>query len=207
MGRFARLGLFGRSTDEDRRVVLESMMETPPSTMPALDIQIEELVLRGKALGRVEIEASNQDVRGPRSGNREWQLQKFNVSVPEATLRASGRWTVPADNRPRRTELQFRLDVQDAGALLARVGTPGALRAGAGHLEGQIGWNGSPMALHYPTLQGQFQVKMGRGQFLKADPGVAKLLGVLSLQGLPRRLLLDFRDVFYEGFAFDSVQG
>ncbi|MFM8865980.1 MAG: YhdP family protein, partial [Limnohabitans sp.] len=186
---------------------VESMMEAPPSSMPALDIHIDELVLRGRSLGRVEIEASNPEVRAPRSGSREWQLQKFNVGVPEATLRASGRWTVAAENRPRRTELQFRLDVQDAGALLTRLGTPGALRAGAGHLEGQIGWNGSPMALHYPTLQGQFQVKMGRGQFLKADPGVAKLLGVLSLQGLPRRLLLDFRDVFYEGFAFDSVQG
>lgn len=63
------------------------------------------------------------------------------------------------------------------------------------------------MALHYPSMSGQFGVKMGRGQFLKADAGAAKLLGVLSLQALPRRLLLDFRDVFYEGFAFDSVRG
>ena len=31
--------------------------------------------------------------------------------------------------------------------------------------------------------------------------------GVLNLQALPRRLALDFRDVFYEGFAFDSVAG
>lgn len=200
--RLARLSLPPSAISE-----VESMMEAPPSAMPALDIQIEDLVLRGKSLGRVEIEASNQDVRAPRGGSREWQLQKFNISVPEATLRASGRWTAPVDNRPRRTELNFRLDVQDAGALLARLGTPGALRAGAGHMEGQIGWSGSPLALHYPTLQGQFQVKVGRGQFLRADPGVAKLLGVLSLQGLPRRLLLDFRDVFYEGFAFDSVQG
>ena len=182
-------------------------MEAPPTSMPALDIQIEDLVLRGKALGKVEIEATNQDARAPRSGARAWQLQKFNVTVPEASLRASGRWAAPVDNRPRRTEMNFRLDVQDAGALLTRLGTPGALRAGAGQLEGQIGWNGSPLALHYPTLQGQFQVKMGRGQFLNAEPGAAKLLGVLSLQALPRRLLLDFRDVFYEGFAFDTVQG
>ena len=200
--RLARLNLPPSAVSD-----VESMMETPPSTMPALDIQIDDLVLRGKALGRIEIEATNQEARAPRNGPREWQLQKFNVIVPEATLHASGRWSAPADNRPRRTEMGFRLEVQDAGALLTRLGTPGALRAGAGHLEGQIGWNGSPLALHYPSLQGQFQVKMGRGQFLKADPGVAKLLGVLSLQGLPRRLLLDFRDVFYEGFAFDSVQG
>lgn len=186
---------------------VEAMMEAPPSSMPALDIVIDEMVLRGKALGRVEIEASNQEGRVPRSSTREWQLQKFNITVPEATLRASGRWAAPVDSRPRRTEMDFRLDVQDAGALLTRLGTPGALRAGAGHLEGQIGWNGSPLALHYPTLQGQFQIRMGRGQFLKADPGAAKLLGVLSLQGLPRRLLLDFRDVFFEGFAFDTVQG
>jgi uncharacterized protein YhdP len=29
----------------------------------------------------------------------------------------------------------------------------------------------------------------------------------VSLQSLPRRLLLDFRDVFQEGFSFDRVQG
>ena len=201
--RLARLNLPPSAVGE-----VESIMETPPTAMPALDIQIDDLVLRGKRLGRVEIEATNQESRSPRVGAvREWQLQKFNVTVPEAALRASGRWAAPADNRPRRTEMTFRLEVQDAGALLTRLGTPEALRAGAGQLEGQIGWNGSPLALHYPSLQGQFQIKMGRGQFLKADPGVAKLLGVLSLQGLPRRLLLDFRDVFFEGFSFDTVQG
>jgi uncharacterized protein YhdP len=33
------------------------------------------------------------------------------------------------------------------------------------------------------------------------------LLGVLSLQALPRRLVFDFRDVFSEGFAFDHIRG
>ena len=200
--RLARLNLPPSAVSE-----VESMMEAPPSSMPALDIQIEDMVLRGKKLGRVEIEAVNAESRAQRSGVREWQLQKLNLSVPEASLHASGRWAAPQDNRPRRTEMNFRLDVRNAGDLLTRLGTPDALRSGSGHMEGQIGWNGSPLALHYPSMQGQFQVKMGKGQFLKADPGVAKLLGVLSLQALPRRLLLDFRDVFYEGFAFDTVQG
>jgi uncharacterized protein YhdP len=43
------------------------------------------------------------------------------------------------------------------------------------------------------------------GQFLKQDPGAAKLLGVLSLQMLPRLLKLDFHDVFSEGLAFDGI--
>jgi uncharacterized protein YhdP len=56
-------------------------------------------------------------------------------------------------------------------------------------------------------MSGSFNVEVETGQFLKADPGIAKLLGVLSLQSLPRRLALDFRDVFSEGFAFDFLRG
>ncbi len=42
---------------------------------------------------------------------------------------------------------------------------------------------------------------------MKIEPGFGKLLGVLSLQSLPRRISLDFRDVFSEGFAFDEIIG
>ena len=70
-----------------------------------------------------------------------------------------------------------------------------------------MSWLGSPLSLDYPSLDGNFKSNFESGQFLKADPGLAKLLGVLSLQSLPRRLTLDFRDVFSEGFAFDFVRG
>jgi len=56
-------------------------------------------------------------------------------------------------------------------------------------------------------MTGQVKVAIESGQFLKAGPGAARLLSVLSLQSLPRRLSLDFRDLFAEGFAFDSVDG
>jgi uncharacterized protein YhdP len=81
------------------------------------------------------------------------------------------------------------------------------LRGGKGHLTGQIGWDGSPLSPHYPTLAGALNLQLETGTFLKAEPGVGRLLGVLSLQSLPRRLLLDFRDVFAEGFTFDGVTG
>jgi uncharacterized protein YhdP len=103
--------------------------------------------------------------------------------------------------------MDFKLQLADSGALLDRLGTPKAIRSGKGELSGQIGWIGSPFALDYPTLTGQINVAIDSGQFLKVDPGAARLLGVLSLQSLPRRLSLDFRDLFQEGFAFDSITG
>ena len=45
---------------------------------------------------------------------------------------------------------------------------------------------------------------MAGGRF---DPGAAKLLGVLSLQSIPKRISLDFTDVFSSGFEFDSITG
>ena len=72
---------------------------------------------------------------------------------------------------------------------------------------GQVGWDGSPLNPHYPSMAGNINIQLDTGTFLKAEPGVGRLLGVLSLQSLPRRLLLDFRDVFAEGFTFDGVTG
>ena len=103
--------------------------------------------------------------------------------------------------------MNFKLDVADSGQLLGRFGMKDVIRRGKGHMEGQVAWLGSPLSLDYPSMNGAFNVNFEGGQFLKADPGLAKLLGVLSLQSLPRRLALDFRDVFSDGFAFDFVRG
>jgi uncharacterized protein YhdP len=62
-----------------------------------------------------------------------------------------------------------------------------------------------PFSIDIPSLSGHFNLELGAGQFLKTEPGAGRLLGMLSLQALPRRLTLDFRDVFSEGFAFDGV--
>jgi uncharacterized protein YhdP len=204
---FARLSRLNLPPAEIAEV--EALLESPPTKLPALDIVIDALELRGIPLGRVEIEAINQESGPSRlSAGPEWQLKKFNVLLPEAQLKSTGRWLAIKDaNARRKTEMNFVLDIQDAGALLSRLGTPNALRGGVGQLAGTVNWQGSPLALDYPSMNGQFEVRMGRGQFLKADAGAAKLLGVLSLQALPRRLLLDFRDVFAEGFAFDAVRG
>ncbi len=216
-GRLSRLSL-GQGTASE----VEAILNEQPASIPALDIVVEDLELRGKKLGRVEIEAINRGAGtvAREGGVREWRLTKLNVIMPEATLTANGNWVAlhaqeraavatggrtPAERR--RTVMNFRLDIEDSGELLRRFGMGDVIRRGKGRLEGQIAWIGSPLSLDYPSLNGQFNVNVASGQFLKADPGIAKLLGVLSLQALPRRLTLDFRDVFSEGFSFDFVRG
>jgi uncharacterized protein YhdP len=188
---------------------VEQLLQQPAS-VPALDIAVDELQVANRHLGRIEIEAVN---RAGSARSSEWRLTQLNLSLPEARLSATGNWATQEAPHgagtalQRRTALNFRLDIDDSGQLLTRLGREGVVRGGKGRMEGRIGWLGSPLALDYPSLSGQLQLEIERGQFLKVDPGAAKLLGVLSLQALPRRLVLDFRDVFSEGFAFDFVRG
>ena len=210
---YARLSRLSLAASEASKV--EAMLDEQPASIPALDIVVEDLELRGRKLGRVEFAAVNRGGSPAEGGVREWRLNKFNVILPEAVLTATGNWAaLPAGpgaarplNQRRRVSMDFKLDIADSGALLGRFGMNGVIRRGKGELEGKIAWMGSPLSLDYPSLNGEFHVDVASGQFMKAEPGIAKLLGVLSLQSLPRRLTLDFRDVFSQGFAFDFVRG
>jgi uncharacterized protein YhdP len=103
--------------------------------------------------------------------------------------------------------VDFHLDIKDAGALLARAGMPRTLKGGQGTLSGAMTWNGGPTQIDYPTLDGHLAADLRHGQILKIDPGVAKLLGVLSLQSIARFATLNFRDVIGEGLPFSRVSG
>lgn len=201
---YARLARLTIERSEAKQV--ESLLDEQPDTLPALDIVVDDFELLGHRLGRAEIDAVNRGGAG-----REWQLNKLAFTNPDATFTAQGGWAAPAAGgargQARRTTMDFKLEIADAGGLLNRFGMKEVVRRGRGRLDGQVQWIGSPLSLDYPSLGGQLQVDVETGQFLKADPGIAKLLGVLSLQALPRRLTLDFRDVFSQGFAFDFVRG
>ena len=169
------------------------------ATIPALDIVAERFELFNKQLGRLELLASNEKALA----GREWRINKLSLVNPDGDLKASGKW-LTKDGKSN-TNLNFTIDIADAGRLLDRFGFPGTLKRGKGKLAGDIAWMGLPYSLDIPTLSGQIQMNVEAGQFLKQDPGAAKLLGVLSLQALPRLLKLDFHDVFSEGLAFDGI--
>jgi uncharacterized protein YhdP len=207
--RLARLAI----PDTSSTARIEQLLDAPQTSLPGLDIVIEDFELVGKKLGRLEVIATNQRALGQLSTaggeplQSEWRLQKLALINPDATLNASGVWSKPRRNERARVDLQFNWSIENSGDLLTRLGLLGTIKSGKGQLQGRIGWLGSPMGLHYPSLTGLIRLDMAQGQFLKIDPGMGRLLSVLSLQALPRRLTLDFRDVFSEGFAFDAING
>jgi uncharacterized protein (TIGR02099 family) len=171
--------------------------------LPAIDLVAERFALQDKELGRIELLA--------RPSGLDWQIDNVAMRNPDATISAKGLWRtlIPdpgggASPGPR-TSLNVTIDAKDAGKFLERIGYPGLVKGGNVRLSGAIAWDGDPVSIHYPSLSGELSLQAKDGQFLKADPGVGKLVSLMNLQMLPKRLTLDFSDVIEKGFQFERI--
>jgi uncharacterized protein (TIGR02099 family) len=165
--------------------------------LPALDVVAEQFQFKDKALGRLELVAVPEE--------RDWRIERIHLVSPESRLAANG--VLRAAAQKAHTSLNLRLEIADIGKFLARLGYPEGVRRGTAKIEGTLNWPGYPQDFDYPMLSGNLVLDAEKGQFVKLEPGIGKLLGILSLQALPRRITLDFRDIFSEGFAFDQIIG
>ncbi len=192
--------MLGEGREETSQVAelnpLDSVLFTQPKLiLPTIDLVIDKLSWKGRQLGRLEMLVNSEasDV----------VLQTLRLTNPDGVFNASGRW----DQANQQTHLNARLSITNAGKILARSGNPESLKDGSGTLESDLVWGGSPDEFNYAKLNGTLRLKTGKGRFLQVDPGAGKLLGVLSLQSIPKRISLDFTDVFSPGFEFDSIVG
>lgn len=166
------------------------------NSLPGMNLAVDDFYIGEKALGKLELRARND--KGA------WNLDNFSLHNPDGSLKGRATWLNTGRHQ---TRMNFELNAADAGKLLARLGYVDAVRRGTAKLSGDLQWSGPLTAIHYPSLTGQLNVLAEKGQFNKLEPGVGKLLGLISLQSLPRRLTLDFRDIFSDGLAFDSIEG
>src|SRR5207237_10233220 len=123
-------------------------------------------------LGKLQLVAEAHQV--------DWRIESLKVWSDDGHLDAEGWWR--GGGRTPATQLDADLDVRDAGEYLGRFGMPNAVTGAPTRIRGSLAWAGNPTEFDYPTLSGALHMQTGPGQFIKLDPGIGKLLGVLSLQ-------------------------
>ena len=194
-----------------------------PKNLPAIELAIEDLQVKGKQVGRFEL-VGHPD-------GKDWRMRRLHITNPDGSLMGDGIWYgvspsigsssfSPAfgkdetilpqggpDSNTMQSQVSLQLDISDAGKMLARYGYPNTVKGGSGKLVSNLTWTGSPEEFNYASLNGTLKLDTGKGRFIKMKPGVGKLLSVLSLQALPKHITLDFNDVFSEGFQFDNING
>jgi uncharacterized protein YhdP len=175
-----------------------SALRVHPGNLPALELDIDSFQFNGKKIGSVTV-VGHPD-------GKDWWLRRLNIDNPDGSLLGEGLWH-ETEQGTAQSQIKLTLNISDAGKILARSGYPDTVKDGSGKLTAEMSWQGDPAQFNYATLNGSLSLDTGKGRFVKMDPGIGKLLSVLSLQALPKHITLDFHDVFSQGFQFDAIKG
>ncbi|MBL1321264.1 MAG: TIGR02099 family protein [Methylophaga sp.] len=192
----ARLAItLPKKSEDDKQADKDLSMDLWPS----VDISIDSLLLDEKPLGTLNLLAKRTE--------NEWVISSgkltsnvFDLSV----IKAVWNKTPVADN----TMLQLKLESNDLDLLLANLGYQKAIDAEKVIIKANVSWPTSPSNFTLGDLSGTLNMDIGKGTLQDVEPGaVGRIFGLMSIAALPRRLSLDFSDLFGKGFTFDSITG
>ncbi|MGH8396939.1 MAG: YhdP family protein, partial [Gammaproteobacteria bacterium] len=172
--------------------------EFKPDDVPPMHITVEHLRVNDLKLDNVQ--AQLEQVQDGVT------LKSFSITNPAFSLTSNGTWIQQTDGTQQST-LNMQMKSSDVGKTLQAFGYAPGIDAKQAEFQANFSWPDSPFANIPPILNGKIHIQLKEGRLLEVQPGAGRLFGLLSINALPRRLLLNFSDVFGKGFAFDSIGG
>jgi uncharacterized protein (TIGR02099 family) len=195
VGRFSRLQLPAPTAELGPAPEPSAPRPGRGRDLPSVDVTADDFRMGQRQFGRLALLAV--------PSGADWRIERLELTSPDGAFSVNGLWQAWAVNP--RTQINLKLEVNDIGRFFARMALPQGIQGGKARLEGPLAWAGPPYALDLATLSGQLALTARGGRFVKIDPGIGKLLSVISLQTLPKVVTFDLRDVFSQGFAFEEI--
>jgi uncharacterized protein (TIGR02099 family) len=169
-----------------------------PAALPPFHLWVGDLRLGDAKLGEARLETW-PTVEG-------LHIEQLRALSNRVQVTGSGDWNGSASSS--HTHMKIHFAAEDLGAMLGAFGFDGLVNGGKTRAQLDASWPGAPSDLSLATMDGTLGIQVNDGRIPEvASPGVGRLLGLVSLAELPRRLTLDFGDVFGTGLAFDSIAG
>ncbi|MBS0432538.1 MAG: TIGR02099 family protein [Proteobacteria bacterium] len=173
-------------------------LDLAPASLPPLHLAVDDLHLGKARMGAAHFESA------PTAAGM--HIARMDMKSRFADIRAQGDWNGNARDNRSRFSIQIASD--NLGRMLEDLDYAGLISGGrATHASIDGSWPGAPSAFSLANIDGTLKVSVGEGRILDVRPGMGRLLGLFSITQLPRRLALDFGDVYKSGFGFNSVKG
>lgn len=183
--------------DKDPDAEPEPAVVIAPALVPPLDVEVDDLRLGGVRLGRMSArilhEGDGFELIGLESVGDGFIIQAEGRSRLSDTVDAS--------------HLGLQIQSEDVGATLEFMGFRRSMEARNGRFESRMEWQGGLRGDWFRAFTGNASIAIREGRLVGVEPGAGRVFGLLSIQALPRRLALDFKDVFGEGTSFDRIAG
>ena len=180
------------------------LAELEPGDLPDIDVAIAELTVGEDTLGDIAFE-----LRSTEDGLR---LERLHGELRELRFISSDgtrlHWLRSGEDE--HTRLQGRAYLDDVGELMQAWRYEKVAESNSGTAQFDFDWPGTPQDFLFSAMQGELQLDVKDGRFLKTPSttsGALKVVGIFNFANFLRRLQLDFSDLYKSGVSFDRVRG
>ena len=168
-----------------------------PAAVPAVDLQVDDLRYANLRFGSVSALTIHE--------GDGFELVGLEGEGDGFMFQANGRSRLSDEVDASRLSVELQSD--DVGRALEFMGFRRSMDAERGTFTASVEWEGGLRRDWLAAIEGEASLGIRDGTLLGVEPGAGRVFGLLSIQALPRRLALDFEDVFGTGTAFDRISG
>ena len=170
-----------------------------PMDIPSINASINSFKYDDHDLGKMELLAISND--------NSLILDRIHFEKPDLNIYATGIW-IENPSGTDTSDFNINLRASEFNSMLETFGyNMNVITNGETSIIIDADWDGSPTDFALDKLNGNLNMQISKGQLLGVSSTAGRLFGLLSIQTLPRRLSLDFADLFSKGLAFDIIEG
>jgi uncharacterized protein YhdP len=167
-----------------------------PARLPQISLYCGELQWGKYELGRLTM-GTQPNTKGL-AADIFWQTTETQAKI-------QGQWW-QVDNQ-HRTQLYVSWDSQQIENLLHRFGFIRSPIEASGQGQIFLSWADMPYRVILKNVVASASLSLQEGNLIEVEPGIGRVFGLFDAQALPKRLALDFRDIFSSGFRFEEISG
>lgn len=134
-------------------------------------------------------------------------ISEFRIKNSEGELSASGQWDFNTSDTHANTFLDGSLRTEDFGQFLQRFNFDSGIVDSSAEFTFALNWQDTPMDFNFKNLDGEVDWALTDGYLTEISDKGSRIFTLVSLESLVRKLSLDFRDVFAQGFFYDEMRG
>jgi len=168
-----------------------------PRKLSSFILNSKQFFFNGTDMGKLAVRVS--------SGVNGLVIDSISLLGELFSIRGSGSWSFEQDWH--RSTFDLDMETADLGQVLRHFGFEDSMEGGDSTAHVKAEWSGTPAEFELSRLDGDIQISIRDGRLKDLDAGGGRVFGLLSISRLPNRLILDFSDLFGEGFKFDKITG
>ena len=167
------------------------------ATLPPVEFLCVRCRFENKDLGRIDFKLS-------RAANG-MHIDSLRLNNDHGLFYASGDWLI--DQTSSQTKLSGEFSSSNFGLFLKGFDFDSGIKDSKASAKFDLDWQRAPYEFDYASLNGNVDWRLGDGYLTEVTDKGSRIFSLLSLESLVRKLRLDFRDVFAQGFFYDKIKG